>query len=48
VAADLPAELAARLPAVDSMLDPARYTGEAGDIVDAAGAGWQHRRTTTP
>jgi 3-carboxy-cis,cis-muconate cycloisomerase len=48
VAADLPAELAARLPAVDSMLDPARYTGEAGDIVDAAVAGWQHRRTTTP
>ncbi len=45
VAADLPAELAARLPAVDEMLDPARYTGEAGAIVDAAVSSWRHRRS---
>ncbi|MFN8520056.1 MAG: adenylosuccinate lyase family protein [Chloroflexota bacterium] len=45
VAADLPAELAARLPAVDEMLDPARYTGEAGAIVDAAVSSWHHRRS---
>ncbi|MEZ4595715.1 MAG: hypothetical protein R3C32_02115 [Chloroflexota bacterium] len=30
VEADLPPELAARLPAVDAMLDPTRYVGEGG------------------
>jgi len=44
VEADLPPELAARLPAVDAMLDPTRYVGEAGAIVDAAVAGWRQGR----
>lgn len=40
VAAELPVELAAGLPSVDVLLDPARYVGEAPDTVDAAVAGW--------
>lgn len=46
VAADLPADLASRLPSVDEMLDPARYVGEAGAIVDAAVAAWSERRSS--
>lgn len=40
VAAGLPEDLAAKLPPVDVLLDPARYVGEAPDTVDAAVAGW--------
>jgi 3-carboxy-cis,cis-muconate cycloisomerase len=44
VAADLPPDLAARLPDAATLLDPAGYLGEAEDIVDAALAGWAHAR----
>jgi 3-carboxy-cis,cis-muconate cycloisomerase len=43
VASDLPRDLAARLPDVEALLDPARYLGEAEDIVDAALASWMGR-----
>lgn len=46
VATDLPADLAARLPSVDEMLDPARYVGESGAIMDAAVSGWAARRSS--
>jgi 3-carboxy-cis,cis-muconate cycloisomerase len=44
VVADLPADLAARLPPVDTLLDPARYLGEAAAIVDAALGAWDDAR----
>ncbi len=40
VAAGLPGHLAASLPSVDVLMDPARYVGEAPDTVDAAAAAW--------
>lgn len=46
LAADLPAEVAGRLPSAGEMLDPVRYTGEAGAIVDAAVAAWADRRSS--
>lgn len=44
VAERLPDDLAAVLPPVDVLLDPARYVGEAGAIVDAATSDWIRRR----
>jgi 3-carboxy-cis,cis-muconate cycloisomerase len=40
VATDLPGDLTGRLPDVDTLLDPARYLGEADAVVDAAISEW--------
>ncbi len=45
VAEGLTPDLAARLPALDAILDPERYTGEAGAIVDSAVTAWTARQS---
>jgi 3-carboxy-cis,cis-muconate cycloisomerase len=41
VEAELPADLAARLPPIASIVDPQAYLGETGAIVDAAVKAWE-------
>jgi 3-carboxy-cis,cis-muconate cycloisomerase len=44
VATDLPEDLTTPLPDADTLLDPARYLGEADAIADAAVASWARVR----